>query len=226
VDEGVRVIPTTARWLALATAVLLAAGVVSAGVVDAGGSGSDAGVVNAASNTTPTVDVPSSTTTTVPSALPPVTQAPPSTVARSTTVPKAAAAVLAAIGTTAPPTTRPPATTTTRATVPPTTATTATTSTTSTTITGRGTVTFVNGYPNAVRVTVGGETFPIAVDGRAEVEVALAGNGKDIVTVQVPNFRCETDLPVDLAPGGTYRVVAGTGQCGGTPKPRLEVGPA
>ena len=228
VDEGLQVTPTTARWLAAATAVLLVLGVVSAGVVDAGGSGSDAGVVSAASNTTPTVDVPSSTTTTVASALPPVTPAPPSTVARSTTVPKAAAAVLAAIGTTAPPTTQPPAPATTRAPVPPTTATTATTTTT---VSRRATFDFVNDHPNAVVVTVNKQQrFNLAPGARLDdVDVPLAASGKDIVEVVVVDTPCFMEKAGDLLqPGGNYlvRVSAGRNTCGTIPEPELDVRPA
>ena len=226
-DEGVRVTPTMARWLAVATVFLLAAGVVSAGVVDAGGSGSDAGVVSAASNTTPTVDVPPSSTTTAPPALPPVTQAPPSSVARSTTVPKAAAAVLAAIGTTAPPTTQPPATTTTTAPVPPTTATTATTTTT---VPRRATFDFANDHPKAVLVTVNQQKFDLAPGARMnDVDVPLSASGRDIVEVLVVGTTCFEDKGGDLfKPGGTYLVAvsAGTGMCGSIPEPALDVGPA
>ena len=219
--------PTTARWLALATAVLLAVGVISAGVVDARGSGSDASVVTAASNTTPTVDVPSSSTTTVPSALPPVTQAPPSTVARSTTVPKAAAAVLAAIGTTAPPTTQPPATTSTRAPAPPTTATTATTTTT---VPRRATFDFVNDHPNAVVVRVNQQRFDLAPgERRDDVDVVLAASGMDRVDVLVVGTTCFAEKAGDLfQPNRSYRVAVsgGTGLCGTIPEPELAVGPA
>ena len=226
-DEGVPVTPTTARWLAWTTAVLLALGVISAGVVDAGGSGSDAGVVTAAGNTTPTVDVPSSSTTTVRSPLPPVTPAPPSTVARSTTVPKAAAAVLAAIGTTAPPTTQPPATSTTRAPAPPTTATTATTSTTAP---RRATFDFVNDHPNAVLVTVNQQRFDLAPGARLDdVDVPLSASGRDIVEVTVVGTTCFMREAGDLfKPAGSYRVAvsAGEGMCGSIREPQLDVGPA
>ncbi len=218
--------PTTARWLAWTTAVLLVLGVVSAGLVGAGGSGSDAGVVSAAGNTTPTVDVASSSTTTVPSAQPPVSQAPPSTVARSTTVPKAAAAVLAAIGTTAPPTTQPPATTTTRAPVPPTTATTATTTTT---VPRRATVTFVNEHPNAVVVTVNRRSIDLAPGQQEVVDVAL--DDKDNVAMevriaQIPASTCPaTKVPAQFRPGGRYRlaVVAGPLGCEGLPEPLMTI---
>ncbi len=209
--------PTTARWLALATAVLLAVGVISAGVVDARRSGSDPSVVTAASNTTPTVDVPSSSTTTVPSALPAVTPAPPSTVARSTTVPKAAAAVLAAIGTTAPPTTQPPATTTTRAPVPPTTATTATTSTT---VPRRASATFVNRYPDDVVVTVGGRSLDLARnEEEGPVDLALEANGSATIDLQVAGAECtKTTVRGLFEPGVVYRlavVVSGPPKCEG-----------
>ena len=221
--------PTTARWLAWTTAVLLVLGVVSAGIVDAGGSGSDAGVVSAASNTTPTVDVPSSSTTTVPSPQPPVTQAPPSPVARSTTVPKAAAAVLAAIGTTAPPTTQPPATTTTRAPVPPTTATTATTTTT---VPRRATVTFVNEHPNAVVVTANRRSIDLAAGQQEVVDVALDDKGTvamEVRIAQIPASTCPaTKVPAQFQPGGRYRlaVVAGPLECEGFPEPLMTIVPA
>ena len=217
---------TTARWLASATAVLLAVGVISAGVVDARGSGSGSGVVRAAGNTTPTVEVPS-TRTTAPPALPPATQAPPSTVAGSTTVPKAAAAVLAAIGTTAPPTTQPPATTTTRAPVPPTTATTATTTTT---VPRRATFDFVNDHPNAVVVSVNQRRFELAPRVRLnDVDLALAASGMDRVDVLVVGTTCFAEKAGDLfQPNGSYRVAvsAGTGRCGTIPEPELDVVPA
>ena len=217
---------TMARWLALTTTVLLAVGVISAGVVDARGSASDARVVTAAGNTAPTVDAPSSsTTTTAPPAVSPVTQAPPSTVARSTTVPKAAAAVLAAIATTAPPTTRPPATTTTRAPAPPTTSTTVTTTTT---VPRRATFDFVNDHPNAVVVTVNQQRFDLAPRERLnDVDVALATSGTDTVDVLVVGTTCFAEKAGDLfQPNGSYRVAvsAGTGMCGAIPKPELEVG--
>ena len=220
--------PTTARWLAWTTAVLLTLGVVAAGVVDAGGSRSDTGVVSAAGSTTPTVDVSSSSTTTVPSALPAVTPAPPSTVARSTTVPKAAAAVLAAIGTTAPPTTQPPATTTTRAPVPPTTATTATTTTT---VPRRATFDFVNDYPNPVVVTFNEQQrFDLASGARLnDVDVPLAASGRDIVEVIVAGTTCFMREAGPLfQPGGSYLVAvsAGEGKCGSIREPQLDVGPA
>ena len=228
-DERVRVTPTTARWLAVATAGLLAVGVISAGVVDARGSGPDAAVVSAAGSTTPTVDVSSSSTTTAPLALPPVTQAPPSTVAGSTTVPKAAAAVLAAIGTTAPPTTQPPATTTTKAPVPPTTATTASTTTT---VPRRASVTFVNEHPNAVVVTFNRRSIDLAAGEQEVVDVAL--DDKDTVAMEVriadiPASTCPaTKVPAQLQSGGRYRVavVAGPVGCQGLPEPRMTIVPA
>lgn len=221
---------TMARWLALTTTVLLAVGVISAGVVDARGSASDARVVTAAGNTAPTVDAPSSsTTTTAPPAVSPVTQAPPSTVARSTTVPKAAAAVLAAIATTAPPTTRPPATTTTGAPAPPTTSTTVTTTTT---VPRRAGVTFVNEYPNAVVVTFNRRSIDLAPGQQEVVEVAL--DDKDTVAMEVriaeiPASTCPaTKVPAQLQSGGRYRVVAVAGPvgCQGFPEPRMTVVPA
>ena len=153
--------PTTAYWLAWATAFLLIIATVSAGVMNVTDDGSQAGFVTAAGQTSATVDV--SSTTTLPADPPaetPTTRQP--TTPTSTTVPKAAAAVLRAIGTTAPPTSRAPATTSTvpPVTAPPTTAPTPST-TTSSTLPPKATVTVENNYTQAFEITVNGRTFTL-----------------------------------------------------------------
>ena len=193
--------PTTAHWLAWATAVLLIIGVVSAVVMNVAGGGSDDGVVAAAAQTEVTLDV---TSTTVPPT-PPSTGRQPT--ASSTTVPKAAAAVLKALGTTAPPTTRPPATTSTTA--PPVT-TTAPTTTTSTTLPPRATVSVVNELPQGFVITLNnGERFTVAAN-RASVAVQLnLPPGDDTIEADaVGEPPCEVGATGDLfQPGGRYRVV-------------------
>lgn len=215
-DEGLQEGPTTARWLAWATTVLLALGVGSLGVLDAGESGSDAGVVSAAGGTAGTVEV-TSPTTTVTTLAPPVTSTPPSTVARSTTVPKAAAAVLAAIGTTTT-TQRPSATTST--TGPPVTSTTApttqTTVTTSTTVPGRATVTVANVHPNAFQVTLNNQEFKLDPGQDREVDLVLGPNGNYVLEAHaVADPTCEQGDGGAFQAGGRYRVeiVAAQGGC-------------
>ncbi len=226
--------PTTARWLAWATAVLLAFGVVSAGILAARDRSPDADVVSAAGGTARTVDVRSSSTTTVTS-VPPVTSASPSAGARSTTVPKAAAAVLAAIGSTAPPTTQPsPAVTpTTRAAVTPTTATTTTTTppATTTTVPGRAAVTLANEHPNAFLLKVNGREFELDPGEEVgPVDVALGPDRDDVVEVRaVADRTCaRTDTGDFFQPGGRYRVavVITEGACGSLPNVQLKVTPA
>lgn len=216
-DQGLEEGPTTARWLAWATVVLLAVGVVSASIVDAGGPGADARVVSAAGGTPGTVDVSPGSTTTVASQ-PPATLTPPSTVARSTTVPKAAAAVLAAIASTAPPTTqRPPATTTTR---PPVSSTTVpTTATTSTTVPGKATVTLANRHPNVTfRVTLDRQVFELKpFDEKRDVVVTLGPNGNYVIEAHaVVDDTCGQGDSGAFQAGGRYlvEILAAPGGCG------------
>jgi len=225
--------PAAARWLAWATAVLLAFGVVSAGVVDVRDGDFDGDVVSAAGGTPRTVEVPySSTTTTAVTSLPPVTSVPAPAIARSTTVPKAAAAVLAAIGSTAPPTAQPPPATTptTRAPVTPTTATTPTSipATASTTVPGRAAVTLANEHPNAFVVRVDGRDFELDPGEEVgPVDVALPADGVDVVEVRaVADPTCARTERRDLfQPGGRHRlaIVAAEGVCGRTPNVELKV---
>lgn len=192
--------PTTAHWLAWATAVLLIIGVVSAVVMNVAGGGSGDALVTAAGQTEGTLDLTSST-------FPP---APPSTgrqpVASSTTVPRAAAAVLKALGTTAPPTTRPPGPTSTTA--PPVT-TTAPSTTTSTTPPPRAIVSVVNELPQGFVITLNnGERFTVAAN-RAAVAVQLnLPTGDDTIEADaVGQPPCEVGAIGDLfQPGGRYRV--------------------
>lgn len=190
--------PTTARWLAWATAVLLIIGVVSAGVMNITGGGSEDGVVTAAARSAPEVD-PASTTTL--SSVPPSTVRPPAPT--STTVPKAAAAVLKALGTTAPPTTQPPATTTT--TRP---ATTTTSSTSPTTLPPKATVSVRNELTRPFLIKVNG--VPVTVDPGKQ----SAGLQLDLPTVTdaveadaLGEPACEAGVLGDLfRPGLTYLV--------------------
>ena len=200
--------PTTARWLAWATAVLLIIGVVSAGVMNLSGDGSEDGVVTAASRSAGEVDLTSTTT------LPPV---PPSAVQRpaptSTTVPKAAAAVLKALGTTAPPTTQPPATTSTTA------APVATTLSTTTTVPPRATVSVRNDLTRPFLVKLNG--VPVAVEpGKqsAGVPLDLRQTPDAIEGDAVGEPPCEVGAVGDLfRPGLTYlvSVVASQTACAG-----------
>ena len=233
--EEVRETPTAARWLAWATAVLLAFGVVSAGVVDVRDGHFDADIVSAAGGTARTVEVPYSSTTTVTS-VPPVTSTSRPAVARSTTVPKAAAAVLAAIGSTAPPTTQPsPAVTpTTRAPMTPTTATTTTTTapaTTTTTVPGRAAVPLATEHPPAVLLHVTGRAFKLEPGEEVgPVDIALLPTGNDVLEAQAAaDPACvRTDTADFFQSGGRYRlaIVTTEGACGSIPNLQLEVTPA
>ena len=196
-DHVGREAPTAARWLAWATAVLLAVAGVSASVVQARNDGSGDAYVSAAGGATSTLDVPTSTSSTTTTVARPATS---TTVARTTTVPKAAAAVLAAIAsTTAPPTTRPPASTTsttrpaTTTTVPPTPTSTSTSTTTSTTIPAPALLTIVNDHPGAMVVTVNGTTTEVAPGQQAgPVQVTAATTGSDAVALHtVADATCQ-----------------------------------
>ena len=192
--------PTTAHWLAWATAVLLIIGVVSAVVMNVAGGGSDDGLVTAAAQPEVTLDV---TSTTSPPA-PPSTARQPA--ASSTTVPKAAAAVLKALGTTAPPTTRPPATTSTTA--PPVTTTTPST-TTSTTLPPRATVSVVNELSRDFVIILNkGEPFTVAANrSSAAVQLNLVTRDDTIEGDAVGEPPCEVGAIGDLfQSGGRYRV--------------------
>ncbi len=228
--------PTTARWLAWATAVILTIGVIAAVALNVGRHSAADNVVTAAG----TVDPP--TTVTVPP-VPPAqpTTAPPSTIARSTTVPKAAAAVLKAIASTAPPTTQPPPVTTTATTRPPATTTTSTTaapttttststtstSTTSTTVVTKATVTIVNEHPVDVIVTINGQAFPVAVGQQVgPVDITPAITNIDLVRVRTAaDPLCGTDDVEDFQAGVRYRIAVqpGAGACGDAPAPVVRV---
>ncbi|MGI8806642.1 MAG: hypothetical protein ACR2KK_02065 [Acidimicrobiales bacterium] len=221
--------PTPARWLAWATAVLLAVGVASAAVVGARDPGADGSVVSAAGSTAGTVDVPGSTTTTVPFAPPPSTAVPPSTVARSTTVPKAAAAVLAAIGST-PTTTSPPAATT-STTRPPVTSTTVTTSptstTTPTTVPGRASVVVANRHPNAFLVKLDRQAeFTLEPGTDRNVDLPLGTDGNYTIEARaVADPTCGLGDSGAFQAGGRYRVeiVAAEGRCGTGAVPNFQL---
>lgn len=209
--------PTTARWLALATAVLLVIGVVSAGVMNVvdGDPGDD--LVTAAARTAGTLDVVSTTT------LPPVPAAPRSTgrqtPASSTTVPKAAAAVLNALGTTAPPAARPPATTSTTAAPPVATTAPSTSTTTSTTLPPRATITVANDLNKTFVVRVNGVAFTVERERRsAAVQVNLPAGDDTIEADAVRPPTCEVGMVGDLfQSGGSYvvTVVAPPDECAG-----------
>lgn len=223
--QGVGEAPGKGRVLAWVAGVVVVVAAVGAGLSIVGSRGPDAGFVSAAGRTGSTVEVPTTTGTVVPTSQPPVTTAPPPTVARSTTVPRAAAAVLRAIASTVPPTTQPPATTTTTR-VPVTTI-----PTTSSTVEGRATATLVNDYPDAVRLTVDGRTFDMALgDRQGPRQVVLFASGDDVVEVRVAaDLSCMGRNAGDLLqPGGSYRiaVVAGASTCRSSiPVPVIEVTP-
>jgi hypothetical protein len=204
--------PTTAYWLAWATAFLLIIAVVAAGVMNLSGDGSEDGFVSAAGQTSGTVDVPTTSTTTLPPAPPPQTPTTsrPST-PTSTTVPKAASAVLRAIGTTAPPTTRAPVTTSTTAPAPtPTTAPPAPTSstTTSTTLPPKATVTVVNEYTRAFEITVNKQTVTLDPGTPRTLQVDVPPNVTDEIKGHaLGEPPCEVGGVGDLfQAGGRYRV--------------------
>jgi hypothetical protein len=229
--------PTTARWLAWATAILLIIGVVSAGVMNIAGGGSDDGLVTAAGRDGGTFVVP---TTTVPLPVPSTqSPTPASTIARSTTVPKAAAAVLKAIASTTTTTTRPPTATTTTTAPPvttttvkplPTTTTTAPApTTTSTTVPLRAALTVANDLTQTFVVTVDGRTFELAQGQEAgPVDVTLPAGGNDVVEVHAKDdAACTVGSTSHLfQPGSSYRltVVAGSGPaCRDSAAPDIKV---
>lgn len=218
--------PTTARWLAWATAVLLIIGVISAGVMNLAGERPDQGVVAAAGRAGGTLDVPVTT-------LPPVTtiqrSTPPATSGRSTTVPKAAAAVLRAIASTVPPTTQPPATSTTVAPVTSTTAPPPTSTTsTSTTLAPRVTLTVANEHTLRLAIVVNDGPL-IEVDAGKEVPLTVADNGsEDRVVVAAPGTdpACGARTTGDLfRAGGTFRVTVGNGKGACPVAPEITVTP-
>jgi hypothetical protein len=217
--------PRNRRWLALVVAVLVLAGLVSAGIRVAGDDRPEPAVVSAAGGQSGTVDVTS--TVTVPLPVQPST--PSTTVATTSTLPRAAVDVLNAIaGSTT--TTRRPATTTT--TQPP--AATSTTLPAPTTIATTAppapfTATLVNEHPHAFVLVVNGQSFPLAPAQSVDVTLPVSLRG-DLVQVRVAeDDKCGvTDSGVIFKPGGRYRVtiVASQTMCKDFPGPLLKIVPA
>jgi hypothetical protein len=226
--------PTTARWLAWATAFLLVIAVVAAGVMNIAGPGNGDGLVTAAGRADGTFVVP---TTALPAPVPPTLApaAPAPTVARSTTIPKAAAAILKAIGTTTPTSPAPATTTTSTAPAAPTTTVkptpSTTTSTTSTTLAPRATVTVANDLTQTFVIVVDGRTFEVAAGQEAApFDLALPADGRDSVQVKAKDEpACQAGAVGHLFDaGGRYRlaVVAGSGTaCQNSAAPDVKVTP-
>ena len=227
-DQGLPEAPKAVRWLAWVVACLLLAGLVSAGVLVAGGDRPGSAVVTAAGDRT-TIDVTSTVTVPVPPS-----STPPTTVATNTTRPRAAMDVLNAIGSTTT-TTRPRATTTTRppvatTTVPtPTTApTTPTTPTTSTTAPAQFTATLVNEHPRAVSLIVNGRPFSLRPGQSLREDLPISSRG-DLVQVRLADDdKCGvSDSGVIFRAGASYRVaiVPGETPCKDVVGPLLRIGP-
>lgn len=225
-DEGVGEGLKPARWLAWATAGLLATGVVSAATV-AGGHGSDSQqIVTAAGRATGSVEVPTpppvESTTTL--AGPPMT--PPPTAPPTTTVPPPAPTARPAVSVADAPATQAPVTTTT--TRP---AVTSTTATTAPAEPARAGLTVVNQHPEALVATVNGLVFELAPGQQSSVvDMALAAHGNDVVEVHlVSDPTCGVgDADRYFPAGGRYRLTLtpSAGMCRNAPGIDLKVTPA
>lgn len=208
------------RLVAWLTAGLLAAGLLSVGVVKADNEAAERRVV-AAGQAADGVEVPPPPPDVVPDVPPP--SIPPSTaatVAPTTTAPPAPKP-------TTPPTTQPPRTTTTKTPVPATTATTSTTRPAAS-----ATVNVVNEYSQAVNVKLNGRAFTLAPGAQSgPVTIPRFDHGNDTVEVSlVSTPTCGMgDAGGYFSNGGSYRVaiIAGTSTCQpGVAGPDLRVTPA
>ncbi len=231
-DEGTGEAPRARRWLAWATAALLAGGVVSAGVTGRGAP-SESDVVTAAARAPKVADVGPTATLSPTSAQPP-TVVPTTLVRPSTTLPKAAVAVLKAIAGTAPPTTRGGQTTpstTTASDMPPTTTPAAPPSTPTSTpaVAGLATFTLVNEHAQVFLFAINGRAVELAPGGATTVELALALNGSTPLRVQAKDdAACRLDGPSRaFQPGGRYRltITPGPTACERFAAPVLDVSP-
>ena len=162
------------RLVAWLTAGLLAAGMVSVGVVKADNDAAEQRVVTAAGQGADGVELP----TTVATFVPPV---PPPTVPPTTTAVAPTTTAAPAPRPTAPPTTQAPRATTTTAPRA------ASTTTTAVAAAPAGVMlTVVNGHPMAVTVKVNDRTFTLAPNGRVgPVSLNRYAHGNDIVEVSV-----------------------------------------
>lgn len=225
-DDGVREGLKPARWLAWATAGLLATGVVSAGTVG-GGHGSDGQqIVTAAGRATGGVEVPTppSVEPTTPLVGPPVTPPPPPP--STTTVPPPAPTALPAVSIPSPPGTDSPVTTTTTTPVV-----TSTTATTAPAAPARAGLTVVNQHPEALVATVNGLVFALDPGQQSSVvDMALAAHGNDVVEVHlVSDPTCGVgDADRYFPADGRYRLTltASTGRCRNASGIELKVTPA
>lgn len=208
-----------------AVALLVVAGVVSAGIIVADHDRPGSAVVSAAGSQSGTVDVTSTVTVTLPAQA----STPGTTVVTTTTLPKAAVDVLNAIAGSTTTTRRPATTTTTRppeatTTVPaPTTVAPTTTSTVP-----RFTATLVNEHPHAVVLTVNGQQFPLAPAQTVDIDLPLSLRG-DVVQVRLAgDTECGVSDSGEIFRANTrYRVaiVVGETKCSGSDltRPRLQI---
>lgn len=208
-DEDVRPGRMPRRWVAWATAGLLAAGAVTAGAMARQNDGDEDQIVAAAGTVEGGVEVPTTVTTVFTPPLPP----PPTTALPATTTTAKATT-----------TTKAPATTTT------TKAATATTVRPTTTVTVAGiTLTVVNEYPRPVELTVNGVVWTLAPGQSAgPTAVPRFDHGNDIIGIKVLPFAGCGDGDADgyFATPGSYRlaVVNGLSICeGGVPGPTVRV---
>ena len=186
-------------WLVLAVAVLVLAGVVSAGVLIADDDRPGPAIVAAAGGQS-TADVTSTVTA-------PLPVEPSSTVATTTTLPKAAVDVLNAIAGSTTTTRRPAATTTTQPPAATTTTLPAPTTTSTTAPPAPFTATLANEHTHAFVLIVNGRSFPLAPAQTVDVELPISPRG-DLVQVRLADDeKCGvSDSGVIFKPGGRYRV--------------------
>ncbi len=230
-DEAGGEAPRARRWLVVAAAALLIAGVVTAGVTGRDAP-SEVDVVTAAGRTPGVVEV-GPTVTLPPPAAQPSTEVPTTDVRPSTTPPKAAVAVLKAIASTAPPTTQAPQAAPSTTAAPGTSTTTAppaaTTSTTVPPVLRRATFILVNQHPQTILLAVNGRVVELAPGGAITAELPLALNGLTPVRVQAKeDSSCGVDGPSrSFQAGVQYRitVVAGPTACARFAAPTLDISP-
>jgi hypothetical protein len=218
--------PRRVPWLVLAVAALvLVAGLVTAGARVAGRDRHGAAVVSAAGERSGTVDVTS--TVTVPLPGQPST---PSTAATTTTLPKAAIDVLNAITGSTTTTRRPALTTTTRPAAPTTTVPTPTTAApTPTTTVARFTATLVNEHTQPVVLIVNGQQFPLTPAQTVDVDLPISGRGDVVQARLAADANClVSDSGEVFRANARYRVaiVVGDTKCGSDlTRPKLVIGP-
>ncbi len=229
-DEAGGEAPRARRWLVVAAAALLTAGVVTAGVTSRDAP-SEVDVVTAAGRTPGVVEVGPTVTLPPPAAQPP-TEVPTTVLRPSTTLPKAAVAVLNAIASTVPPTTQAPQAAPSTTVVPGTSTTTAPAQTTTTVppVLPRATFILVNQHPQMILLAINGRVVELAPGGAITAELPLALNGSTPVRVQAKeDISCGVDGPSrSFQAGGQYRItiVVGPTACARFAAPALDISPS